>query len=215
MIKAVLFDLDGTLLDTNELIINSFKYTFKSMLNIDVSDEEITKNFGSPLYVSFKNYTEDRIEEMIKVYRDYNEERHDTMCYAFDGVEILLSSLKQMGIKLGIVTSKRRSLAEKGLKIAGIYDYLDIIITPEDTENHKPHGEPALKACKELGISTKEAIMVGDSHFDIMCGKNAGCYTCGVEYTALPITYLKEQNPDYFVKRPEELVDVVKNINVA
>ncbi|GFZ31629.1 pyrophosphatase PpaX [Clostridium zeae] len=215
MIKAVLFDLDGTLLDTNELIINSFKHVFENILKIQVSEAEITKKFGMPLSSSFKDYTDSRIDELVVAYRAYNEERHDTMCYAFDGVKELLDKLKGMGIKIGIVTSKRKKLAEKGMKIAGILEYMDVIITPECTENHKPHGEPALKACSELNILPSEAIMVGDSHLDIMCGKSAGCQTCAVEYTVLPIETLVNQQPNYFIKTPEQLVEIVKNINVA
>lgn len=215
MIKAVLFDLDGTLIDTNELIISSFKHVFENILKIQVSEAEITKLFGMPLNSSFKGYTDSRIDEIVVEYRAYNEKRHDTMCYAFDGVKVLLDKLKSMGIKIGIVTSKGKILAEKGMRIAGILEYMDVIITPECTKNHKPHGEPALKACSELNILPSEAIMVGDSHFDIMCGKNAGCQTCAVEYTALPIETLINQQPDFFIKSPEQLIEIVRNINAA
>lgn len=210
MIKAVLFDLDGTLLDTNELISESFDYALKTILKLELPKEEITKLFGKPLYSSLEPYAKEKVEEVIDTYRSYNEERHDNMCEPFNGVKELLEALKVRGIKLGIVTSKRKSLAERGLLISGLLKYFDVFITPESTEKHKPDGEPALKACEILEVSPNEALMVGDSHFDILCGKNAGTKTCGVRYTVLPIKELEDRNPDYFI---DEALDILKIVD--
>lgn len=211
MIKAVLFDLDGTLLDTNELIYKSFVYTFKEGLNRNLSKDEITSFYGQPLEDTFKNYINDKIEidRLIKMYREYNEKIHDNMCYAFDEVEELLLQLKNKGIKIGIVTSKRESLAKRGMEIAGILKYMDVIVTPECTKNHKPHSEPALYATEKLNIEPKEAIMVGDSNFDLICGRDAGCKTCGVRYTEMDIKRLEDTKPDYFINSPKEILDLV------
>ena len=210
MIKAVLFDLDGTLLDTNELIYTSFLKTFKDKLNIELKKEEVTEFFGIPLGDPFKKYTNsDNVDELVSYYREYNESIHDKMCFAFEGVKELLVGLKEKGIKIAIVTSKRRELAERGMKIAGIYDFMDVIITPESTIKHKPNGEPALKACSDLGIDPSEAIMVGDSPFDIHCGKNAGCKTCGVNYTFIDLKVLKASEPDYFVDKPLDILNLI------
>lgn len=110
---------------------------------------------------------------------------------------------------MGIVTSKRGNLAKRGMKIAGIFDFMDVIISPELTELHKPNAEPALKACSELSIDPKEAIMVGDSNYDILCGNNAGCKTCAVEYSFVDIEKLKESNPDYIVSNPLEILNLI------
>lgn len=213
MVKAVLFDLDGTLIDTNELIYNSFEKTFKDLLGLSLKKEDIIKFFGIPLKEAFVPYfkegEEEKIMNSIKYYRDINEEIHDNMCFAFDGVKDMLNGLKERGIKIGIVTSKREDLAIRGMKIAGIYDYMDVIITPEKTTLHKPNGEPAEAACNLLGIEPKEAIMVGDSSYDILCGNSAGCKTCAVEYSIIDIEKLKEVNPDYIIKKPIEILDIV------
>lgn len=210
MIKAVLFDLDGTLIDTNELIYDSFYKTFKNKLGIELKREEIVDFFGRPLGEPFKKHAkEEDVADLVAYYREYNESIHDNMCFAFEGVKELLTTLKEKGIKIGIVTSKRAELAIRGMKIAGIYDFMDIIITPESTDLHKPNPDPALKACSDLGIEPKEAIMVGDSHYDIFCGKSAGCKTCAVNYTFIGIEKLKKSEPDYFIDRPEDILNLI------
>ncbi|HAT4123952.1 TPA: pyrophosphatase PpaX [Clostridium perfringens] len=213
MIKAVLFDLDGTLINTNDLILKSFKHTFKTMLDLEPTEEEITMNYGRPLQEIFKSYDENRIEEMINCYRKINLELHDDECKEFADVDLMLQTLKNKGIKIGVVTSKKSDMAERGAKLMGIFKYFDTFITPEVTIKHKPEGEPVLKACENLGVSPSEALMVGDSPYDILAGKNAGAKTCGVKYTALPIEKLQESKPDLYVDKPLEILELVEKLN--
>ncbi|WP_143316072.1 pyrophosphatase PpaX [Clostridium sp. HBUAS56017] len=211
MIKAVLFDLDGTLLDTNDLIYDSFCRAFKEVLDIELPKEEITLLYGKPLKTSLIKYTdnEDLLENLINSYRNYNKVYHDNMCRPFEGVKELLLALKERAIKIGIVTSKRKELAKRGLELGELIGYMDVIISPEDTIKHKPEGDPALKACEMLGVLPKEAIMVGDSPYDLLCGKNAGCLTCGVEYTALQLSELIKIKPSYLIKKPLDLLELI------
>lgn len=213
MIKVVLFDLDGTLINTNDLILKSFKHTFKTMLDLEPTEEEITMNYGRPLQEIFKSYDENRIEEMINCYRKINLELHDDECKEFADVDLMLQTLKNKGIKIGVVTSKKSDMAERGAKLMGIFKYFDTFITPEVTIKHKPEGEPVLKACENLGVSPSEALMVGDSPYDILAGKNAGAKTCGVKYTALPIEKLQESKPDFYVDKPLEILELVEKLN--
>ncbi|WP_415329843.1 pyrophosphatase PpaX [Clostridium perfringens] len=213
MIKAVLFDLDGTLINTNDLILKSFKHTFKTMLDLEPTEEEITMNYGRPLQEIFKSYDENRIEEMINCYRKINLELHDDECKEFADVDLMLQTLKNKEIKIGVVTSKKSDMAERGAKLMGIFKYFDTFITPEVTIKHKPEGEPVLKACENLGVSPSEALMVGDSPYDILAGKNAGAKTCGVKYTALPIKKLQESKPDFYVDKPLEILELVEKLN--
>lgn len=213
MIKAVLFDLDGTLINSNDLTLKSFQSTYKEIMNLEPSEEEIRMNFGRPLHMIFKDYDENRIDEMITFYRKVNLELHDKECKEFVGVKEMLEELKSQGIKLGVVTSKKRDMAERGAKLMGIFKYFDAFITPESTNKHKPEGEPVLKACSEIEVDVKEAMMVGDSPYDILSGKNAGTKTCGVTYTALPLYKLEESNPDYFIDKPNDLLDIIEQLN--
>lgn len=211
MIKAVLFDLDGTLLDTNELIYKSFNYILNERLNMNIPKEDITKLYGEPIETSLKRFfsNEEDIINTIKEYRKYNLEHHDNMCKAFDGVIELLKSLKSKNIKIAIVTSKRKDMAMRGLKISNILEYVDVIMSPEDTDKHKPDPQPAIRACEKLNVKPEEAIMVGDSSYDLLCGKDAGCLTCGVSYTVVDINRLLDTKPTYMIKYPTELLQVL------
>jgi len=213
LIKAILFDLDGTLIDTNELIIESFQHALKKHLNRDIPREEIVKTFGEPLIEAMKRYDEENVEEILSIYRKYQETRHDVLAKECGGVTDGIIALKDIGMKIALVTSKRRPMTERGLNLISLNQYMDVVVAFEDTENHKPTGGPALKACELLGVKPDEAIMVGDSHFDILCGKDAGCYTCLVSYTALPLDETMSYEPDFIIDSISELADICKNIN--
>lgn len=214
MIKAVLFDLDGTLINTNKLVINSFKHTFNVHLQKEVPEEEIIKTFGEPLSDTLKRYDPNNFQELIKTFQEYNSKMHDSLAEEFDGIQDGLYSLKNKGLLLGVVTSKRRVMAERGLKLFNMYDCMDVIVTPEDTKIHKPNPEPIYKACKLLNIVPQEVIMVGDSNNDILCGKNAGAVTCLVSYTALPIKYVLEYKPDFVIKNLIDIVEIIDKLNL-
>lgn len=206
MKKAVLFDLDGTLLNTNNLIIESFKHTYRKHLNLEVEDDEIIQCFGEPLTQTLKRYSENNLEEMIDTFRRYNYENHDKMTSIIEGVEDTLEALKAKKHKIAVVTSKREIMVKKGLHLFGIEKYFDAIITPEMTDYHKPNPEPIYRACNDLNISPKNSIMVGDSAFDILCGKNAGSETCLVNYTLLNKEEIKRYKPDYNINKIEEVL---------
>ncbi|MEW9096183.1 MAG: pyrophosphatase PpaX [Clostridiaceae bacterium] len=215
MIKAILFDLDGTLVNTNELILETFKYVFKNHLNMKVDDKEIVNTFGEPLMGVLERYGKDRAEELFQAYITYNEEVHDSLIKSIDGVEEGLKLLKETGLKIGIVTSKRRAAALRGLRLFDLEKFMDVIVTPEDTKIHKPHGEPVLKACELLGISPEYALMVGDSHNDILCGQNANAKTCLVKYTALSVEDILKHKPDYVVDSVIDIYNIVKDKKIC
>lgn len=213
MIKAILFDLDGTLIDTNELIVQSFQHAFREHLNKEISREDVIKTFGEPLRGAMLKYDEENVDKMLSIFRKYNEKNHDRLASECEGVVEGIKLLKESGYKIALVTSKRRSMTERGLKLIDIYKDMDIIVTPEDTEEHKPLAAPALKACDLLNVKPVETIFVGDSHNDILCGKAAGCYTCLVSYTALPLEEMMGYGPDFIIDNLRELVGICRNIN--
>jgi len=210
MIKGFLFDLDGTLINTNNLILHTFKHIFKTHMELEVEESEIVKCFGEPLSATFERYSKDNIEFLVNEYKKYNITVHDELAQSYEGVKHTLIQMKEKGYKLAIVTSKRREVAVRGLELFDIFDIMDVIVTPESTKNHKPHEQPVLYACDQLGLNPSEVIMVGDSHNDILSGKNAGALTALVDYTALSIENLKQYKPTYIISHISELFTITE-----
>ncbi|KPU45699.1 pyrophosphatase PpaX [Oxobacter pfennigii] len=210
MIKAVLYDLDGTVINTNNLVISSWKHTLEKILGWYPGDKEIIASFGEPLVETAKRFGGDEADNIVKVYREHNLAFHDEMIERYVGMEDTIKELKAMGIKVGIVTSKMRKTAERALKLFNIYEFMDVIVTFDDTEKHKPDAEPLNKALGILNISPEDVIYVGDSRFDIQCGKNAGTLTCAVKYSESPLDELMKYKPDYLIDKPLDIIDIVK-----
>ncbi|MBR5155523.1 MAG: pyrophosphatase PpaX [Clostridia bacterium] len=204
MIEAVLFDFDGTLIDTNDLIFKSYEVAFQAVFNRKIEMDEILSLYGKPLYPSLMKYGEEG-ERLYQIYREFNATHHDELAKPFLGVLEGVNKLSQKGYKLGIVTSKRPPLVKRGLEILGLSDMFDVIVTPEDTKETKPHPEPILFGCKKLEVLPQNAIYVGDSVFDLEAGQAAGTKLCAVKYSVTPKEALLKFNPDYFVESIEEL----------
>ncbi len=214
MIKAILFDLDGTLANTNNLIFESFKYTFKQHGIDGVTDEEIYSFFGEPLTASMRRYvSKDKVEELVETYRVFNHMMHDKMISDFPEVETTLKSLKELGYKLGVVTSKREMMAKKSLDALDLDGYFDILVTPELTTLHKPNKEPVEKGINLCNVLPHECIMVGDSPYDILSGNAAGAYTVAVNYTVIPMEAIIESEPDFFIDSVNELSEIIETLN--
>ncbi|MFD1848998.1 pyrophosphatase PpaX [Oceanobacillus bengalensis] len=207
-IHTILFDLDGTLIDTNELIIESFKHTFNHY-NLDYTREEIIEFNGPPLYETFKNIDPDRIDEMIDVYRGHNLQVHDQYVEAFPKVVETLEELKKREIKLGIVTAKMMDSVGKGIRIAGLEGMFDTIVSLDDVTHPKPHPEPVLKAMKALDAKAGTTLMVGDNSHDIESGQNAGVRTAGVAWSFKGKDRLLKLNPTYMLEEMTDLLAII------
>ncbi len=182
-------------------------------MKLEVKDAEIYSLFGEPLENSLLKYAEDT-RDLVSYFRSFNESNHDEMIQPFEGVEEALKMLKDLGLKLGIVTSKREGMARRSLEVLGLTEYFDVIITPESTTLHKPQPEPLYKACELLGgIDPKNTLMVGDSSYDILCGNRAGATSVAVSYTLIQPETIKEADPHYTVDDLRELVGIIKELN--
>lgn len=208
--KYILFDLDGTLIDTNNLIIDSFRYTYKTHLGLEVPKEEIVKYFGEPLIITLRRYSEEKAEEMFNTYITYNEAKHDNSVSLCKNIDILLKELKNIGCILAVVTSKRRKLAERGLELFDIKKYFDVIVTLEDTELHKPNPAPVLKALEMMNAKPEDALMVGDSTYDIHCAHGAGVKAVLVKWSIAEGHQEESEAADFVVNETYELIDLVK-----
>lgn len=207
--KYILFDLDGTLIDTNQLIIDSFKHTYKTHLNKDIEEKEILQYFGEPLITTLRRYDPNNAEDLYDTYTKFNESIHDSSVNLCCNIKECLEQLKEAGCILAVVTSKRSKLAHRGLELFDIKKYFSVIVTVDDTEYHKPHPEPVLKALEKLGASADEALMIGDSVFDILCAHNAGVKAIKVSWGAA-LDHQAEEEPDYMVGDALEIIDIAK-----
>ncbi len=211
-IRNILFDLDGTLLDTNELIIQSFQHTYQIHLNKRVNKEKIIKTFGEILKITLDRELGDAGVEGIKTYRNFQVENFEKLIAIRSGVKEGVIALHRQGYKLGIVTSRLNDSAMRGLNHFELKDYFDSIIGSDSTDVHKPDPTPALMALKELGGKPEETLLVGDSPYDILCGKNAGITSVLVGWSALPMEMLLKYKPDHVVDSMEELVALVEKL---
>lgn len=209
-IRTVLFDLDGTLIDTNELIIASFAHTLQLHADRPYEREEILNFIGPPLRDTFINLDEAKAELMFDTYVEHNLKNHDQYVAAYPTVVETMQQLKEAGYQLGIVTTKIKSTAERGIRIAGLEGMFEVVIGLEDVENAKPHPEPVIKALELLNGTASEAIMVGDNYHDIEAGKNAGTHTAGVAWTVKGRKALEDHQPDYMLEQMSDLLDILK-----
>jgi pyrophosphatase PpaX len=209
MITTILFDLDGTLIDTNELIIATYLHTLEKYYPSQFKREDVLPFIGPSLKEVFGNMNPDRVEEMILEYRTYNLANHDQLVREFEGVAETLPLLKEKGYKLGIVTTKLYDTVMKGLRLMELDHYFDCIIALDHVEKEKPDPEPIFKALEALGSTPEEAIMVGDNFHDILAGKNAGTLTAGVAWSIKGRNYLAKFEPDYMLEHMSDLFTIL------
>jgi len=208
-INTILFDLDGTLINTNDLIIESFLHTLNHYYPDRYKREDVLPFIGPPLIDTFKSIDEGRVEEMIARYRKFNHEQHDLLVKEYETVHDTVKALHEKGFKLGIVTTKIRQTVHMGLKLTNLDSFFDVIVTLDDVEHAKPHPEPIFKALSQLNSKPEEAIMVGDNHHDIEAGKNAGTKTAGVSWSLKGVEYIQSYQPDYVLNKMNDLLSIV------
>jgi pyrophosphatase PpaX len=204
----VLFDLDGTLIDSGTIILASFKHATKTVLRREIPEAELAARVGgSNIYDQMRAIDELQVDELVRVYREHNEPLHDEL-EAFEGIEHVLARLKGEGRRLGIVTAKRRKTVELAFAVLPLEPYFDAVVTSDMTESHKPDPAPVLAALELLGAEPSEAAFVGDSPFDVGAGKAAGVFTVAVAWGNIhPVDDLAEA--DVLVETPDQLLDVL------
>ena len=210
-IKAVLFDFDGTIMDTNEVIINSWQHTFRSLTGKETDVNLLLGTFGEPLEISIdKMLPEFSRDDAMRIYREYQYCNFKGLISLFPGVVEVLRELKEKDIKTAIVTSRLRRTTMEGIEKFDLHDFFDTVVTMEDTKKHKPDAEPAFEALRRLDIEAERAIMVGDSKFDIMCARNAGVKSVLVDWSvAAQAESGIENKADFKIRSLKELLDFV------
>ena len=209
--RAVLFDLDGTLIDSTRLIIESYHHTMRVHRGHTLPDSDWIKGLGTPLRVQFRRFTDDpdEVQRMIATYREWNLAHHDEMVRGFPGAVQATRALKDGGVKLAIVTSKNRHGVQLGLDLCGFDGLFDTIVTSDDLEASKPDPAPVLAALAALGEPANSAIMVGDSPHDIAAGRDAGTSTAACLWGPFERAALASERPDYYLTSVQELAPLV------
>ncbi len=210
-IKAVLFDFDGTIMDTNAVIMNSWQYTFEKIKGMREEESRILKTYGEPLTTSVEKLMPDVDTEFaVRTYREYQRMNFENEIEIFDGTVEILRELKRSDLKLAIVTSRLKKTTMEGVNKFGLNEYFDTIVTMEDTQKHKPEPEPILEALRRLEIRPCEAIMIGDSKFDIMCAYNADVKSVLVDWSVASKSGMDiDVKPDYRISRFDEIMEII------
>ncbi len=209
--STVLFDLDGTLIDSVDLIVDSYQHTFKTHGLREHSRDEIVAGIGTPLRTVFGalGASPDEMTTWIATYREFNLAHHDARVRAFPGAVDMVRALHADGRRLGLVTSKNRAGAHRGLALVGLGDVMEVVVGADDVEHPKPHPEPVLRALAELGVSTDGAIFIGDSVHDLHSGRAAGVATMGITWGPFAHADLICAGPDHCCASPAEVIRIL------
>lgn len=206
MPSAVLFDLDGTLIDTVELIVRSFQHATTQHLGTALDRDAVVATIGRPLLECLEEIAPGKGADLYATYREYNLTQHDTLARPIDGTSAVLSALWNRGYRLGLVTSKSRRGAEQAIKYCDLAHLLEVIVCLEDTVRHKPAPDPLLLAVERLGLRPDQAWYVGDSVFDVGSAQAAGMPVVAVLWGAGTEHDLAAMRPRYILHDPAELL---------
>lgn len=205
---AVLFDIDGTILNTGEYIFQAYKYTLALHLKKEVIWEDVVPVLGLPFEKCYRILTNlEEVDYLMECHHQY-QSRNPKFVTAYKNVPEVLMKLKKAGVAIAAVTSHTGSLLKRNLKIAGVEKYFKVIVTPDHVKSPKPDPESVFKALKILGIKPDRAVFVGDSPADIKAGQAARVKTIAAFY-GFHGKKLLEQNPDYTVEDISQITPII------
>ncbi len=217
--RAILFDLDGTLVDTTDLILRCFSHCWQTVYGLEHSREALIATFGIPLSEAMRRLTrepaiaelavsDEMIERLLLEYRSFNSVHHDRLAQPFNGTSKVLEELRARGYLIGVVTSKGRELATRGLKLCSLDGLIDAAVFLEDTSIHKPNPEPILAALEKLDTRADCAAYVGDSCHDMIAGRRADVRTIAALWGPYPRTELERERPDHLAESINSLLEI-------
>lgn len=210
-IRAVLYDFDGTLADTTDLIMRCYRHTMATHLGEAPPDEEWLSGFGTPLETQIRRFARSEEEHfaMLETYRVHQSREYGALLRPFPGAVEAVGALAGRGVALAIVTSRHRESTLRGIELCGLVDHFPEIVTPEDVTHAKPHPEPVLRALERLGVEPEEALFVGDSPHDMAAGRAAGARTAAALWGPFPRASLLAERPDFLLREPADVLELV------
>jgi pyrophosphatase PpaX len=207
--QTVLFDLDGTLVDSIELILASHRHATLTVLGESPSDDVLRRGIGTPLVAQMRTLDDTRVDELVDAYRAFNRANHDALLRSYDGLLELCSRLHEDGAVLGVVTSKSLAVVEMAFALIDFAPLLDVVVTSDQTTQHKPHPEPIYEALRRLDRPSSGACYVGDAPVDMQAGIAAGVSVIGVTWGAATEDELRAESPVAIARTPVELAEVL------
>jgi pyrophosphatase PpaX len=208
---ALLFDLDGTLIDSIELILGAMRHAFTDFAGHAPTDEEWRAGIGIPLQTALGQYAGDQaeVDRLFDRYREYQLEHHDALIKPYEGIVEAVRGFADAGHPLALVTSKSDWMAVKALVLVGLDTLIPVVVGCDTCVNHKPHPEPVENALALLGAAPDNALFIGDSPHDVQSGRAAKVYTVGVTWGAFRRDEMEAAGADVVIDRVSELRDVV------
>lgn len=211
LIQHCCFDLDGTLVDSNKTIYKATAYSLQKLgIEFNIPENKFALKIGQHFVDIFNafNITVPDFEKFITIYKiNYFEQMEFSKVY--DGVEETLRAIKDQDIQVSLLTTKIQDQADTIIDHFNLRQYFDLVMGRREGIQHKPSPEPLLKICNDLGVNSKNTLMVGDTELDIQCGKNAGSYSCGVLYGYRTKELLEIENPDFTVESIKDILEIV------
>ncbi len=208
-VRAVLFDLDGTLLDTVALILSSFRYATGAVLGEPLPDEELMRNVGVPLARQMREFAPDKADELLRVYREHNASVHDDMIAEYPGTREALEWLAARRVPMGVVTSKGSPMARRGLELFGLDGYFEVLVSADDVPLHKPDPYPLRRAGELIGVPAEECLYLGDSPHDMTAALAAGSLAVAALWGAFSAADVLEPGPAYALTSMAELPELL------
>lgn len=208
--KAVLFDVDGVLLDTWDFIFGAFEYTLTTHGHPIPADELIQKAMGKPLLEFYKTIFPNIDPNIFgKTHHQYQQGKFD-LGKPFPNAKKTLKRLKKAGFSIAAISNRARNSLLISLDRVKLLEFFDLVVSAEDVKNPKPHPDHVYQALKKLKVKPNQAYMVGDTDVDILAGKSAGIKTIAVTYGFAGKEILKH-HPDFVIDDIEDLIKIIQN----
>lgn len=191
-VEVVLFDLDGTLINTLDLIRESMRHATATVLGASLPDEVLMRNVGVPLAAQMREFSPEHADELLSVYREHNDRVHDLLVKEYPGVEEGLEALIAAGLRLAVVTSKLHHVAQRGLDRFSLGRFFELLVGSDDVKIHKPDPFPLLHAARVMGVDPSRCAYVGDSPHDMTAARAAGMVAVAATWGVSSVERLRE-----------------------
>ncbi|MFZ5987882.1 MAG: HAD family hydrolase [Bacillota bacterium] len=214
-IKAVVFDLDGTLADTVPLTIVAIKEIVRELTGKELSDDDVSREFGPVDTQIVRNLLDEQNgEKGVELYVRFFSEKFNEFVKPIDGIYELIKYLRETGIKVGLFTGRGLRVSKIILEKLNLSGFFDVVLSGDDTTKPKPDPEGILKVLEKLCVSPHESVYTGDFEVDVLASKAAGVTSVLALWSSTASEELKNLNPDKSFESPYDFIEWVKTVKI-